>query len=48
LLVRNGRLAAALGYDGQIFEVVQQFFVVGDWNNDGCAFAAIVGDVFNI
>jgi hypothetical protein len=47
LLVRNGRLLAALSYDGQIFEVFQQFFVLGDWNNDGCTFAAIVGDVLN-
>jgi hypothetical protein len=44
LLVRNGRLLAALRYDCQIFEVFQQFFVVGDWNNDGCTFAVIVGD----
>ena len=47
LLVRNGRLLAALSYNGQIFEVFQQFFVLGDWNNDGCTFAAIVGDVLN-
>jgi hypothetical protein len=47
LLVRNGRLLPALCYDGQIFQVFQQFFVVGDWQNDRRAFAAIVGDVFN-
>ena len=47
LLVRNGRLLAALRYDCQIFEVFQQFFVVGDWNNDGCTFAVFVGDVLN-
>ncbi len=47
LLVRNGRLLPALSYDGQIFEVFQQFFVIRDWNNDGCTFAAIVGNVPN-
>ena len=47
LLVRNGRLLPALCYDGQIFQVFQEFSVVGDWNNDGCAFAAVVRDVPN-
>ena len=47
LLVRNGGLSPALCYDGQIFQVFQQFFVVGDWKNDGCAFAAIIRDVLN-
>ena len=45
--MRNGRFPPALSYDGQIFEVFQEFFVVGDRNNDGCTFAAIVGNVFN-
>jgi hypothetical protein len=47
LLVRNGGLSPALCYDGQVFQVFQQFFVVGDWKHDGCAFAAIIGDVLN-
>ncbi len=47
LLVRNGGFSPALCYDGKIFQVLQQFFVVGDWKNDGCAFAAIVSDIFN-
>jgi hypothetical protein len=47
LLVRNGGLFSALCYDGQVFQVFQQFFVVGDWKNDGRAFAAIIRDVLN-
>jgi hypothetical protein len=47
LLVRNGRFLPALSCDSQIFEVFQQFFVFGGCNNDGCTFAAIVGDVLN-
>ena len=47
LLVRNGRLLPALCYDGQIFQVFQQFFVVGDWQNDPRAFAAVIRDVLN-
>jgi len=47
LLVRNGRLVAPLGYHGQIFQVFQQFLVVGDWKNHGRTFAAVIGDVFN-
>jgi hypothetical protein len=47
LLVRNGGLLPALCYDGQIFEVFQQLFVLSDWNNDSRTFAAIVGNVLN-
>jgi hypothetical protein len=47
LLVRDGRFAAALGYDSQVVEVFQQFLVVRDWEYNGGAFAAIIGDVFN-
>jgi hypothetical protein len=47
LLVRDSWLSTALCYDGQILQVLQQFFVVRDWKNDGCAFAAIVSDIFN-
>ena len=45
--MRNGRLLPALSYDGQIFQVFQQFFVICDWKNDRCAFAAIIRDIFN-
>jgi hypothetical protein len=47
LLVRNGGLLPALCYDGQIFEVFQQLFVLSDWNNDSRTFAPIVGNVLN-
>ena len=33
--------------DGQIFQVFQQFFVVGDWQHDRSTFAAIIRDVLN-
>ena len=47
LLVRNGRLLPALCYDGQIFQVFEQFFVICNWKNYRCAFAAIIRDVLN-
>lgn len=45
--MRNGGLSPTLGYDSQIFQVFQQFFVVRDWKNDGCALAVIIRDVLN-
>ena len=47
LLVWNGWLLPALGYDRQIFQVFQQFFVIGDWKDYCRAFAAIIRDVLN-
>ena len=47
LLVRDGGLAAALGYDGQIFQIFEQFLVIGNRKNDGSAFAVVVRDVLN-
>lgn len=47
LLVRDGGLAAALGYDGQIFQILEQFLVIGNRKNDGSAFAMVVGNIFN-
>jgi hypothetical protein len=47
LLVRDGGLTAALGYDGQIFQIFEQFLVIGNRKNDGSAFAVVVGNVFN-
>jgi hypothetical protein len=45
LLVRNGWLSAALSYDCQIFQIFQQFFIVGNRKHNGCAFAALISDV---
>ena len=47
LLVRDGGLAAALGYDGQIFQIFEQSLVIGNRQNDGSAFAVVVGNIFN-
>ena len=47
LLMRNGWLLPALSYYRQIFQVFQQFLVVGDRKNDGCALATIIRDVLN-
>ena len=48
LLVRDGGLLSTLGYNGQSFEVFQQFFVIGNWKNDRRAFAAIIRDVLRV
>ena len=47
LLVRDGGLATALGYDGQIFQIFEQFLVIGNRKNDGSAFAMVIGNIFN-
>src|SRR5713101_3400449 len=43
----NGGLSPTLCYDGQIFQIFQQFFVVGDRKNNGGAVASIVRYVLN-
>ena len=47
MLVRDSGLAAALGYDGQIFQIFEQFLVIGNRKNDGGAFAVVVRNIFN-
>ena len=47
LLVRDGGLAAALGYDGQIFQIFKHFLVIGNRKKDGSGFAVVVGNIFN-
>ena len=45
LLVWNHWFVAALGDHGQVVQIFEEFFVVADWKNDGCALAVVIREV---
>ena len=47
LLVRDSGLLPALGYDRQIFQILQQLLVVQYREDDSGAFSALIGQVLN-
>jgi hypothetical protein len=43
--MRNQRFVPTFRYDGEIREILQQLFILGDWEHDRRPFAVLVGKV---